>query len=106
MYMLKVPFLPLYFSYIIKDLSDDVTCNTVICTDDTTLYSKCDLNSNLIYKILSIGIDWNGLLTSMLEKLNWFRLTSLITLVLLIWKWMGLFLWKIIFLGAGVDFLF
>ena len=30
----------------------------------------------------------------MLEKLNWFNLTGLITLVLLIWKWMGLFLRK------------
>ena len=30
----------------------------------------------------------------MLEKLNWFRLTSLITLVLWMWKWIGLFLWK------------
>ena len=34
----------------------------------------------------------SGLLISMLQKLNWFRLTSLITLVLLIWIWMGLFL--------------
>ena len=33
-----------------------------------------------------------GLLISMLGKLNWFHLTSLITLVLLMWKWMGLFL--------------
>ena len=30
----------------------------------------------------------------MLEKCNWFCLTSLITLVLLMWKWMGLFLRK------------
>ena len=35
-----------------------------------------------------------GLLILMLEKLNWFRLTVLITLVLLMWKWMGLFLRK------------
>ena len=39
------------------------------------------LNLNLIYKTLwtGAGID----LISMLEKLNWFRLTGLITLVLL-----------------------
>ena len=30
----------------------------------------------------------------MLKKFNWFRLTNLITLVLLMWKWMGLFLRK------------
>ena len=30
----------------------------------------------------------------MLEKLNWFHLTGLITLVLLMWKYMGLFLRK------------
>ena len=42
--------------------------------------------------------DWigagSGLLFSILEKLNWFRLIGVITLVLLIWKWMGLFLRK------------
>ena len=36
----------------------------------------------------------SGLLISMLGKLNWFLLTGLITLVLLMWKWMGLFLRK------------
>ena len=30
--------------------------------------------------------------TRILEKLNWFSLTSLITMVLFMWKWMGLFL--------------
>ena len=41
---------------------------------------------------------WTGagseLLISMLEKLNWFCLTGLIALVLLMWKWLGLFLSK------------
>ena len=36
----------------------------------------------------------SGLLISMLGKLSWFRLTGLITMVLLMWKWMGLFLRK------------
>ena len=40
------------------------------------------LNLNLIYKTLWTGAG-SGLLISMLEKLNWFRLTSLITQVLL-----------------------
>ena len=36
----------------------------------------------------------SGLLISMLEKLNYFHLTGLKTLVLLMWKWMGLFVRK------------
>ena len=40
------------------------------------------LNSNLIYKTLLTGAG-TGLLISMLEKLNWFCLTCLITQVLL-----------------------
>ena len=51
------------------------------------------LNLNLIYKTLWTGAR-SGLLISMLGKLNWFPLTSLIILVLLIWKRMGLFLRK------------
>ena len=35
-----------------------------------------------------------GLLISLLEKSNWFHLTGLIALVLLLWKWMGLALRK------------
>ena len=42
--------------------------------------------------------DWTsagiGLLISMLKKLNWFHLTGQIALVLLMWEWMGLFLWE------------
>ena len=51
------------------------------------------LNLNLIYKKIA---DWHRkwLVDSMLENLNWFRLTSLITLILLMWKWMGLFFRK------------
>ena len=51
------------------------------------------LNLNLIHETLWTGAG-RGLLISMLEKLNWFCLTDLITLVLLMWKWMGLFLRK------------
>ena len=51
------------------------------------------LNLNLIYETLWTGVR-SGLLISMLGKLSWFRLTGLITMVLLIWKWMGLFLRK------------
>ena len=51
------------------------------------------LNLNPICKILWTGAK-SGLLISMLGKLNWFCLTSLVTLMLLMWKWMGLFLKK------------
>ena len=40
------------------------------------------LNLNLVYETLWTGAG-SGLLISMLEKLNWFNLTSLITLVLM-----------------------
>ena len=57
-------------------------------------YLICDnnlnwlLNLNLIYATLWTGAR-SGLLISTQEKLNWFRLTGLITLVLMMWKWMG-----------------
>ena len=51
------------------------------------------LNLNLIYETLWFRAG-SGLLISVLEKLIWFCLTGLITLVLLMWKWMGLFLRK------------
>ena len=71
--------------------------------DDTTLYSKCDQTSDLWQHLeltselesdLQDTVDWGRKLISMLEKLYWFRLTSLITLLLLISKWMCLFLRK------------
>ena len=42
LYFLKAPFL-LY----INDLPDDVICDTAICADDTTFYSKYDQASDL-----------------------------------------------------------
>ena len=51
------------------------------------------LNLNLIYETLWTGVK-SGLLISMLGKLNLFCLTGLITMVLLMWNWMGLFLSK------------
>ena len=38
---------PTLFLLYINDLSDDVICNIAIYADDTTLYSKCDLASDL-----------------------------------------------------------
>ena len=63
------------------------------------------LNLNLIYETVCTRAR-SGLLISMLEKLSWFHLTSLITLTLLMWKWVGLFLRKNHLLKCWVDFLF
>ena len=51
------------------------------------------MNLNLIFETLWTGAK-SDLLISIRWKLNWFRLTSLITLVLLMWKWIDLFLKK------------
>ena len=98
---------PTLFLLYINDLPDDVICDIAIYADDTTLYSKCDqasdlwqqlelaseLEADLIYKTLWTGVR-SGLLISMLEKPIWLRLTGLITMVLLMSKWIGLFLRK------------
>ena len=47
-----------------------------------------------IWSTRHCGLGRSGFLISTLGKLNWFCLTSQITLVLLMWKWMGLFLRK------------
>ena len=49
---------------------------------------------NLIYETLLTGAG-SAFLISMLEKLNWFSLAVLITLLLLTWNWMDQFLRKI-----------
>ena len=50
-------------------------------------------NFNLIYETLLTGVR-SGLLISVLGKLSLFHLTGLITMVLLMGKWMGVFLRK------------
>ena len=59
------------------------------------------LNLNLIYETLWTGVR-SGLLILMLGKLSWFRLNGLITMALLMWKWMVLFLRKNNFLRCRV----
>ena len=89
------------FLLYINDLPDDLICDIAIYAGNTTLCSKCDQASDLWQQLalaseleadLQDTVDWD-LLISMPEKLNWFHLTSL-TLVLLLWKWMGLLLRK------------
>ena len=94
--------LTLFLLYI-NDLPDDVICGIVIYADETNLCSKCgqasdlwqqqELNLTLIIETLWTGAECD-LLISMLEKLNWFRLNGLITLMLMMGKWIGLFLRK------------
>ena len=105
---------PTIFLLCSNDLLDDVICNIPIYAGDrycsvlsVIRHLICDnnlnwlLNLSLIYETLWTGVR-TGLLISMLGKLNWFRLTSLITLVLLMWKWLGLFLRKNHFLRCWV----
>ena len=72
----------------------DVICNIAIYADNTTLYSKHDQASDLWEQLelaselesdLQDAVDGKGssFLISMLGKLNWFCLTGLITLMVL-----------------------
>ena len=86
----------------INDLPNVAICNIAICADDITFYFKCNQASGLQQKIQSAKtwiwpmrhcgwgrkclVDFNA------EKLSFLYLTSLITLVLLMWKQMGLLL--------------
>ena len=72
---------PTPFLLYINNLPDDVICDTAMYADD--ILSILSVSRYLIYKTVWTGAK-NGLLITMLEKLTWFRLTSLITLMLLI----------------------
>ena len=103
---LNSPFLVLHFSYyklitFLMMLSVILLVMLMILLSILSVIRNliCDnnlhwlLNLKLIFKTLWFG-PRSGLLISMLGKLKWFHLTSLMTLVLLMWKWMGLFLKK------------
>ena len=87
-----------------NDLPDDVICNVAIYANDNTFCSKCGQSYDLWQQrelVSEIENDlqdtvWaeSGLLISIPENLICFHLTSLITLLLLMGKWMGLFLRK------------
>ena len=84
---------PTLFLLYINDLPDDVICEIVIYADDATLYSKCDRESDLWQQLelaselesdLQNTVDWGKKwFVDFLGKLSWFRLTGLITMVLL-----------------------
>ena len=96
---------PTLFLLYINDLPDDVICNISIYTDDTTLHSKCDQASDLWWQLElaserdsdfwdNVDRDRKWLVDLNAGNFKLFHLTNLITLVLLMWKWMGLFLRK------------
>ena len=103
---LRAPFLVLHFSYytlmtflmmlsvmlpsmLMILLSILCVIGHLICSNSLNWL----LNLNLIYETQWTGVR-GGLLISVLGKLSWFRLTGLITMVLLMGKWVGLFLRK------------
>ena len=94
--------LTLFLLYI-NDLPVDVICDIAIYADDTTLYSKCDHAFDLWQQQLASElesdlrdtVDWGRkLLVDFNAGKTWFYLTGLIAQVLLMGKWMGLFLRK------------
>ena len=98
---------PTLFLLYINDLPDDVISKIGVYAD-TTLYSMCDQEWSVvtariefwtwIWSTRHCGLGQEvALLISKLEKLDLFHLTGLIALLLLMWKWMGLFLRKNIF---------
>ena len=95
---------PIFLLYI-NDLPDDVICNIVIYADDATLYSKCNQASDLWQQLelaselesdLRYTVDWSKkwLVDFNAGETQLVRLTGLITMVLLVRKWMGLFFKK------------
>ena len=92
MKFLKALFLILLFLLYINNPADNVICDIAIYADDTTLYSKCDQASDLWQQLELVSElesdlqdmwagERSGLLISMLGKLSWFHLTSLIMMV-------------------------
>ena len=81
-----------------------------IYVNDTTLYSNCDQAFDLWQRLELASelycdlqdIDWgiNGLFFLMQEKLSFLCLSNVVTLVLLMWKLMSLFLKEMFFLRS------
>ena len=86
---------PTVFLLCTDDLPDDVICTISIYADNNNLYSKCDQASDLWQQLeltselesdLRDTADWGKkwLVDFNAGKLSWFRLTGLITMVLLL----------------------
>ena len=105
-WVLQGPILgPTLFLLYINYLPDDITCNIGVYVNDTTLYSKCDQVSDLWQQVkfaseldsdLRDTVDWDRkwLVDFNAWKTQWVLFDSCNNVVLLIWKWMGLFLRK------------
>ena len=74
---------PTLFLLYINDLPDDVICDIALYADDTTLYSWYDQAFDLRQQ-LQLASESTVTCCHSLKKLSWFRLTCLITMVLLI----------------------
>ena len=99
---LKFPFLDPHFSDCVFP-PDDVISDIAIYADNTTPYSMCDQASDLWQQLGLVSelesdqqdnVDWSRkwLVDFNAEKTQLVNLTSLRTLMLLMWKWVGLFL--------------
>ena len=106
----------LFLPYI-NELNNDVICNIAIYANDFALYSKrgqtsdlwqqLELASELAFDLRDIvnwGMKW--LVYSNAGKTQLFCLTGPTTLMILMWKWMGLLLRKNHVLWCWVVFLF
>ena len=100
---LRVPFSVLHFSY--YTLITSLMLAVMLACWWYSLYSKCDQASDLWQQVEStskleydlrdsVDLGRKHLPDFNAGKNNYFCLTRLITLVLLLWKWMGLFLRK------------
>ena len=96
---------PTFFLLYFNDLPVDVICNIVLYDNDAALFSKCDQPSDLqqqlelVFKLESelrdtVSLARKWLPNSNARKTHLFCLTSLITMVLLMWNWTGIFLKK------------
>ena len=60
---------PTLFLLYINDLPDDVICNNAICSDDITLYSKCD-QASCLWQQLELASE---LESDLQDNVNWGR---------------------------------
>ena len=85
------------FLLYINDLPDDAICDIVISADDTSVYSRCDQTS-VLWQLLDLNLIYTRYCGMVWKVACWFQcwfcLTGLISQVLLMWKWMDLFLRK------------
>ena len=101
---LKAAFLVLhFFNYVLMTflmilsvvlLSMLMILLSIIHDQASYLWQQLEVASKLESYLWDTVKAGSCLLISKLEKLDWFHLTILITLVLLVWKWLGLFLMK------------